>query len=154
MHDLLNGTDWTHNLDATIRDFFLLDIYAISAWQGSLLSLIKFIWKYVMRSEKSYTKLGRKISILRFKWKYVKVVPNNIFVKVSDYCVKLRLCNSKKNLFCRNAPLYFPYQSKTVVISSQMDLRMQISIKNWCRTFIYLSINIYNGVIFFFFFQK
>ncbi len=52
---------------------------------------------YVMRSAKSYSKsenlflrksnlklLGLKIPILSFEWKCVKVVPNNIFVKILD----------------------------------------------------------------------
>ncbi len=49
--------------------------------------------------------MGQKISILSFEWKCVKVVPNNIFIHISD-CVTV---NISKDV---HEKLYFPYKSE------------------------------------------
>ncbi len=83
--------------------------------------------------------LGQEISILSSEQKCVKVVLSNVSVKVSDLFVEFRLCYSTKNLSVGMCLCTFltnqskTVQSQTVVISSQMDFRMLINIKNRFR---------------------
>ncbi len=73
----------------------------------------------------------RKILILSFERKCVEGAPDNIFVQVSDYCIKFRLCFSQiYSKISIKICIFFTNQIKTEVISSQMDIRMLICIKN------------------------
>ncbi len=117
------------------------------------------IWEVVHKSgnlflRKSNLKLLRlKISILSFEWKCVEVVLNSVFVKVSDYFLKFRLCYSQiypemcmKNLLCRYAPLHFPYKSKqNCSLFQPSGLQDANQHQKSIRTIIYSLINVHKA---------